>query len=311
MPHFPTIETTGGMFICRPKPAPYSYNAQLGFWLMSDLHIGAPQVDYARIKKECEDAKANNERILINGDVFDGILKKDQKRYSPSAVHSRLRHRDDQVGAAIEWAIEILSPYADHIDMIGVGNHETALVKHHDIDPVRLLVYELQKKVKNHTIHYGGYCGFMDYRFFGITKKGKRKGTGAHSQGKRVVFFYHHGSGGDAPVTRGMIAFARLDWIEGADVIWTGHRHTKWNAEIEKIRCPAAGDKPIRRRVREIQTGAYFDTYDGQSQEHFRENGRVSNYAADKACKPHGKGGARVVLTFKQPNEPFEITVTQ
>lgn len=312
MPNFPTIETTGGLFICRPKPIPYTYNGQVGFWLMSDLHIGAPQVDYKRITRELEDAKANNERILINGDVFDMILKKDFKRYTPNAIHQRLRHRNDQVSAAIEWAVEILSPYADYIDMIGVGNHETAVEKHHDVDPVRLLVYELQKKVKDHTIHYGGYCGFMDYRFRGVTKDGKRKAPNGHSnQSKRFVFFYHHGAGGSAPVTRGMIAFARLDWIEGADVIWTGHRHTKWNAEIEKVRCPLLGDTPIRRQVREIQTGAYFITYDGQSQSHFRENGRVSNYAADQACKPHGKGGARVVLTFKQPNEPIEITVTQ
>ncbi len=117
-------DSPGGFFITRPEPLQVKRTTEVGITLMSDLHLGAAHVDYKRIERDLREAKAAGDRILINGDVFDFILPSDHKRFSPDALHSRLRGRRDILNACLEWGTEFLAPYADQIDMIGIGNHE-------------------------------------------------------------------------------------------------------------------------------------------------------------------------------------------
>lgn len=286
----------GGMHICRPRPHVQS-GQPLGLRLMSDLHIGAAHVDYKLIQQEIDDAVENGDRVLINGDLLDLVLPKDKKRYEPASPHPRVGNRNDQVNAAIEWAVELLSPVAHLLDMLGIGNHEAVITKYHSIDPTLLVLYELEKVAKqrdpNHVIHYGGYTGFVDYRV--RVSRRQHKETCRHG-GARWVLYYHHGSGGAAPVTKGMIDFNRKDVFIDADMIWMGHKHNRLTVACEKIRCPLTGDQPDVRTVRHLMTGAYFKTYVGQSQASVRTHGRRSNYAADMGLAPGGKGGARVLL---------------
>ena len=297
----------GGMHICRPRPlAPIGDSKTCGLRLMSDLHIGAAHVDYKLIQQELDDALANQDRILINGDLLDMILPKDHKRYSANVVHPRIARRQDQVNAAVTWAVEILSPVAHLIDMIGVGNHETAVTKWHSIDPTLLILWELDKVAKSkdpdHVIHYGGYTGFVDYRL--------RNETG---NSYRWVLYYHHGSGGAAPVTKGLIDFNRKDVFIDADMIWMGHKHNRLVVTVEKLRCPLSGDEVDVRDVHHCMTGAYFQTYKGQSQGSVKEHGRRSNYAADMGLAPGGKGGVRVELCFmtKHSGDRPQVRVIQ
>ena len=279
----------GGMHICRPAPIHLESSGRNGLRLMSDLHIGAAHVDYKLIQRELDEALANADRISINGDLLDLILPKDAKRYQPNAVHPRVAKRNDQVNAVIEWTVEILEPVAHLIDMIGVGNHETSVQKWNSVDPTLLILYELEKiarqKDPNHVIHYGGYTGFIDYR---VRTPHAKKG------GHRFVIYYHHGSGGAAPVTRGIIDFNRRDVFVDADLLWLGHKHSRLAVTVEKLRCPEIGHEVDVREVNHVMTGAYFSTYAGQSQESVRKHGRRSNYAADMGLQPGGKGGVRI-----------------
>jgi len=285
-----SAETCGGMHICRPAPIYAEPMVDYGLTLMSDLHIGAAGNDYQRIESELAAAKKAGDRILINGDVFDLILPKDHKRFNLSVLHKRIR-RVDILNACLEWAEEIFAPYADLIDMIGLGNHETAAEVHHSVDMVAMLIDRLSvhKKNKEHVIHYGGYTGFVDYRF-------RRKNSSNASRGsRRYVIYYHHGSGGDAPVTKGMIDFNRKHWVR-SDLLWMGHKHNKIGAVIRTMRCPLEGDQPVMEEQRQVFTGAYYHTYQGQTQASVKQHGRQSNYAADKGLAPQGMGGARVVV---------------
>ena len=184
-----------------------------------------------------------------------------------------------------------------------------SVMKHHSIDVVKLLVYELRKAKsdKDHIVHYGGYGGFIDYRFH-CGKRADRPNGGNHSQ--RFVIYYHHGVGGSAPITGGMIDFARAGWAI-ADVIWFGHKHRRLSTAIQTVGCPLTGDDPSIKEVRNVQTGAYFDTYAGQSQESFEEHGRLTNYGADMRMAPAGKGGARLLLQFNGQNNPYRVKVVQ
>lgn len=263
----------GGLVVCRPTISPKS------LWLMSDLHIGANHVDYRLIKKEIREAIRRNDRILINGDVFDAILPGDRKRFTPDVLHPRLQGRRNILNAAVDWALEILAPAAHLIDMIGVGNHDVSVEKYGNVDVVRLLVDRLQEiSPKNHTIHYGGYGGFVEYQ----------------NLRKSWVMYYHHGSGGASPVTKGMIDFNRKDVWVLADLIWMGHKHNRWAGHTIRMEMG-----PTFRNVYHVMTGAYFKTYCGQGQGSLREHGRVSNYAADMGLAPQGMGGIRVVMGKK------------
>lgn len=274
----------GAGIICRPDTIQSRTGDVISLRLFSDLHIGAANIDYDLMKEELEDARERKSRILINGDLMDLILPKDHKRFQPDVLCPELVGRRDVLNATVKMVVRILKPYADLIDLIGCGNHETAVEKYHAADPLAMIVEELQRHAK-HKIHYGGYNGFVDYRI--STTRGKSP------RGSRYLIFYHHGGGGAAPVTKGTIDFARLAYTR-ADVRWIGHKHNRFWDHVRTLECPMDGDKPFMRDVLHIMTGSYMDTYLGQSQESILLNGRRSNYAGDFAMAPQGKGGFRI-----------------
>lgn len=159
-------------------------------------------------------------------------------------------------------------------------------------DPVSALIYQLNQKLpkeqKGHVINHGGYTGFLDYRY-----------SDAHNNAQRFVIWYHHGMGGGAPVTKGMIDLHRTGWVD-ANVIWLGHKHVRVTSHIQTMHCPYRGKQPVMKDVRQVITGSYFNTYRSQSQEQIRKHGRRSNYAADRGLQPQGMGGMRLIVTTKR-----------
>ncbi len=282
--------TAGGYVITRPKPITYNaIDEPHTITLMSDLHIGAIDTDYECIDTELKRAQEEGHRILLNGDLFDLIFPVDHKRFRPDTLHPHIQGRADILNATLEMAYDVLSPYKDSIDMIGLGNHESAAEKYHSVDIIALLLDRLA--TDNRRIAYGGYTGFVKYQF--------EKSTGNNRL--PLVIYYHHGSGGSAPVTRGMIDFNRKQtWVD-ADVIWLAHKHNRLSdATPQRMRCPVTGDDPIIEEVRCIMTGGYRRSGLGQSQEEIQKMGRRSNYAIDGGMSPQGIGGARLIIRVKE-----------
>lgn len=280
--------------LCAPrKDLPYqSPRDTIGIRLMSDLHVGAQHVDYKLIRREVEEAIANGYRIAVNGDVFDAVVAHD-KRFTPDVLHPRLQGRRDVHNECVRMAAELFSGAEHLIDMVGVGNHEESVTKYAGFDINQAFVYELQRNCndKDHTISFGGYGGFLDYRF--RIKTGGKSRTSEKPQ--RLLIYYHHGSGGAAPVTGGMINFNRKAVWVNADVIWMGHQHNRVFRDTDKITLTPAGNLSVT-PMRYIMTGAYFDTYQIQSQKSYRDRGRVTNYAADWGVAPQGKGGVLLLV---------------
>lgn len=256
----------GGLQVIRPTARPS------GLRLMSDLHIGAANSDYALMISEMEDARRNGDRLLFNGDVFDMILSKDAKRFSPEVLHPEIRGRSDLVNASVEWAVRLLKPYADLIDFIGCGNHETHVSHNHSVDPSKLLADSL-------GVPYGGYQGFIRY---------------ASREGSKNPFtiFYWHGAGGGAGLGGQLGEFgSKGQFVEGADVSWFGHRHCKAVSQVERI---SLGSRKVTSRQQfYLRTGGYLVAYGDQGSS---AQGRRSNYAADSLHTPYGRGGLRVVF---------------
>jgi hypothetical protein len=261
------------MTICiRPRHLPCKPGGSQGFALLSDLHIGAAVTDHEAIVADLELARRHGDRILISGDVFEAITPRDV-RYRPSGIHPRLQGRDDILDAAVEWAEELLSPYADLIDMIGEGNHETKITEKYGCDLNRQLLHRLNQYA-SHTIRPGGYQGWVVYRFAG---------------NRRVVkIAYWHGSGGGSSRSSCVKALEQMmDVMVGGTIYATGHRHHRLALDYSHVHCLTNG-KVETHGVMAVMSGSYMRSYAGTT----------GNYVSDKLLAPGGIGGVRVVATF-------------
>lgn len=181
--------------------------------LFSDLHLCADDVDEKRMKRDFDRACDEDRRILINGDIAELILPGDKKRWTASKLISK---RDDVLNETLEHTYSFLKPYADYIDLIGTGNHDESPIKYDSFDLVGALVALLNRDKTNGSIHRAGYQGYVRYR---VKYEKSRSST-------PFTIYHHHGSGGSAPVSKGMIDFNRIVYSHDADLYWIGHKHT-------------------------------------------------------------------------------------
>lgn len=254
--------------------------------LLSDLHIGSNETDYKLIKEELQEARDLNARVLVDGDIFDLILPRDEKKYRPDAMHPRLRGRCDIKNEALRWGVELFSPVADLLDLLGTGNHDDWSLKGDSFDMVSMLADGLGRPET-----YGGYTGFMDYRFSDDAR-----------HAKRFVMWYHHGSGKGATLSGSAGEFTKKMAFIDADLIWLGHKHFQIASKMRKISCPLVGEGPKYTDVRYVMTGSYLDTWTA-------DNGksRQASYAEDAALPPQGKGGATVKLIVDRDDVKIKI----
>lgn len=189
---------------------PFKANVPVKFGLFSDIHFDSKDCDKETLKLHMDYCLHDNRYIMTDGDLFDAILLKDIKR----AVPSNTDHRDNQLNVKLEETAHFLSPYKDIILFMGRGNHEESVLKYSGIDLIQMLVLMLNAG-SEHKIQYGNYANFI--RMSWMDKRGKMQ---AHYD-----IFAHHGAGGSAPQTKGMLDFAALSKGVNADLIWTGHKH--------------------------------------------------------------------------------------
>lgn len=243
--------------------------------LASDLHLGSPNADLRRLRRDLDAARGRDARILINGDVFDAIDHRD-KRSGPNVLVPELRGKADFVPALARYAAKILAPYADLIEIIGVGNHEFKLIKWNAVDPVGLLIGELNRGLAEsgsaHRVRHGGNNGYWRT----VVDDGG-KGRWTHD------LYYFHGAGGDAPVTKGTIDVNRKGVCFDYDCITFGHKHNKMFVDDVVLSLSSRGVLFERER-KAVQTGSYYRNY---SQ---REDPLDVSYAEEfhAAAKPLG-----------------------
>lgn len=185
-------------------------NLPLKLALISDPHIDNPNFDQPTFTEHANYCLEDQRYILFGGDVFDAIIRTDHKR----AVNSLLERGDNQLNAKLDQAYELLKPYQHQILFFGRGNHEESILKYNGVDLLEMLAKILNADQK-HQIIVGNYANFLRFNF-------------KDSRGKSVAhydIYQHHGMGGSAPVTKGMIDFNRIAKGVNADLIWIGHKH--------------------------------------------------------------------------------------
>lgn len=269
-------------------------NTEFPFFFASDIHGDEKGFDRELFTREFEKAKKDKARIFVNGDVFGAILPQDIKRYSrgndPGDTDSKINH-------AVEYMEDLFLPYVDNIDMIGLGNHETAVLKYHATDLTRLLIAFLSRRrnPKLPPIRHGGYSGFIRMLFT----------QGEDSRTKTYDIFYNHGQGSGAEVTDGIIDAKRRLYTR-SDLVWLGHKHRRWAHEIEpEIGIDRLG-KLYEKKRHAIMTGSYLRN---SGETDATKNGYRINFAEERMRTPQGTGGIRGRIIVDRERLYAEYTV--
>ena len=207
--------------------------------LMSDEHYDSKHCNRELLKKHHELAKSRNAIILKFGDIFDVMGGK----YDPRSSKSSLRpeyHVDDYFDEIVRDAVRFYEPYKNNIQYISYGNHEISVRKRQEVDILKNLSLQLG------DVQLGKYGGFIRLLFeFADTKESK-------------ILYYNHGSGGNSPVTRGVIKTNRRQSYIQSDYLISGHTHNEWCLSLPMVRVNDDNEIEKGEQVH-ISLGTYKD----------------------------------------------------
>jgi UDP-2,3-diacylglucosamine pyrophosphatase LpxH len=250
------------------------------FLLLSDLHWDNPKCDRALLTRHLKQAQEKGAKILINGDFFCMMQGKYDPRRSKKDILPE-HNKANYIDAVIEDAVDWFKPYAKDILLIGYGNHETAIIKNIETDPLQRFA-DLLNMTCGTSVQVGGYGGVVDFK---ITDAGNRT---------HVAMKYYHGTGGGGAVTKGVIQDQRMiAMMEGYDVIWMGHVHEMYH-HVNMVEAYDSHQKKIKlKEVHQVRTGAYKEEYgDG-----------YGGYHIEKGRPPKPMGGYWMEIGFERFKE--------
>lgn len=255
------------------------------FLLSSDHHWDNPDCDRSMFERHLKEAREKNAKVFLFGDFFCAMQGKYDKRADKGKVrpeHQNSMYLDSLVDTAAEW----LMPYRDVIAVIGLGNHETAIIKRHETNLIERLVERLNIGNPD-KIFSGGYGGWIKMVF-------KRNVTA-----KELNIKYFHGSGGGGPVTKGVIQSQRQAvFLPDADIVVSGHVHEQYLIAHTQERITPKGRVFLKEQWH-VRTPTYKDEYkDGNMGWHI-ETGKppkpLGAWWLKVKYERHERGGKEIV----------------
>lgn len=258
------------------------------FLLSSDHHWDNPDSDRSLIEKHLKEAKEKNAHVFMVGDFFCAMQGKYDRRSSKEKLrpeHQTANYLDSLVSTAADW----LEPYKEQIAVIGLGNHETAILKNHETNLIERLVERLNINNKS-KVYSGGYGGYIRLNF-------QRSGNARIP----LNIKYFHGYGGGGPVTKGVIqSYRQSQYFPDADIVISGHVHEQYTICYMQERLKDSGRIELKEQWH-VRMPTYKDEYkDGHSGWHI-ETG--------KPPKPLGAWWLKVTYNRYQINkkEQFKL----
>lgn len=247
--------------------------------LSGDRHHDNKNANHKLELSHLKRAKKEDAPIIDIGDFFCLM----QGKFDPRKSYTDLRPeliKGLYLDRVIETAEDFFKPYAEQFAVIGKGNHETSIEKHHEIDMIKRITRRLQQKSKiKDRAFAGGYSGWVILRF-----------TFNSDRHKCIMLKYHHGYGGGGPVTKGVIQTnRRAVYLPDADIIVTGHIHEAWTVPIKRERISQRG--VVRQDYQwHVSVPTYKDDY---------QNG-VGGFHIEKGRPPKPMGCAWLVLRYEK-----------
>lgn len=220
--------------------------------LRSDAHNDSAHNDWELEREHLDRIKNQNGFIIDAGDVFDLM----QGKYDPRKDYSALKEEhkgQDYLDKVVGDVAKKYKPYADNFCVIGMGNHEYSILDRLGTNVTDRLAREITSLAKadgsKSRVYGGGYSGWIIFRF-NIQKTVKRN----------IALHYYHGSGGGAPVTRGVISTNRMAvYLPDADIVMSGHDHNQWVVPIPRVRISKQSGTIASDFQYHVKTGSYKD----------------------------------------------------
>lgn len=217
--------------------------------LMSDVHFGSSTCDVGAWQADLRKAKAQGSLIYILGDIFDAVVPTDSKRFRSGANDTEYRV-DSMLDAVIDDCADILHSVRRQVVLCLRGNHEDNIIQRCHTDMVRRLCERISDE--EHTVHYGGIGCSHVLRIV--------DGGGKYCLCRMAL---HHGAGGSAPVSKGVMQFSRVK-LDGYDIVAHGHTHNL-TVTPDVRQSIAAGGTVTHRKRYDISTGGYLNQGLGES----------------------------------------------
>lgn len=199
--------------------------------LTGDVHFDNPMCNRKLYKRHLEQALERNAPNIDVGD-FNCIM---QSRTDPRHEKGHLRKENnvqDYFGSIIRSSCDFLKPYSKILAVRGIGNHESKILKHSEIDVTRAIVDRL--KDNGSPAILGDYRGWVRIMLKSSTV------------GQSFNLYYTHGSGGSAIVTKGVIRTNRRASYIDADIIIGGHIHEAWSLEMCRAALTDQGKEVVK-----------------------------------------------------------------
>jgi predicted phosphodiesterase len=210
----------------------YDVDAAWEQWILftSDNHFDSIYCNREVMKADFEEAVKRNARIFILGDWYDAMQGRYDPRRSMPELRPEYQRKEDYYDVLVKESADWLEPYAANIDVMADGNHELGVLKNANTNIMDRLVGELNRRCKT-TIRHGGYGGWVRM----MLHRSDRPECSV-----RIKYF--HGSGGEAPVTRGAIQTNRQAvYLPDANIIVNGHSHNAYYIPITRERLSNKG----------------------------------------------------------------------
>ena len=229
--------------------------------LLSDLHFDNPHCDRDLLAKHLDEAKRRGSPVLLIGDSFCAMESSGDLRGSRHLKLSNVLpdYLDSIVNDFATW----LKPYYSQIAVVGVGNHETSILKRHDT----CLVSRLCQLIRSNggIAQEGGYGGWVRFHF-------QMYNTVHRSN----TLYYHHGFGGGSPSTRATNHFTThysAQTCGNIDIYAAGHTHWKEAVPVRKAKLNGKNKVELV-DVHYLRLGTYKDEYSSDGLGFHIEKGR-------------------------------------
>ena len=216
--------------------------------LSADWHWDNPKCRLDILKRDLDLAKKHNAMVISAGDLFCAMQGKYDHRSSKDSIRPE-HQRGSYLDRLVETAADFLAPYKDVMGLISDGNHETAIYKNHETCLTSRLVERLRSM--GSQCRRGSYNGWLVFA---------ARDTKNRPNAEAWKMYYHHGSGGDSPVTQGTISMSRTAMWVDADCILSGHIHTKNVSFMAREKCTGRGIRRVYETAL-VRVSTYKDEY--------------------------------------------------
>lgn len=256
-------------------------------WFMAcgDDHFDSKHCDRRLIKRHLDQLEERNALAFNVGDTFDAMGGKWDKRSLPSDIREEYQDKPNYLQAIARSAGKFYAPYAHRFIAWGEGNHETSILKKHQVS----LMQEFDAAVHREN---GGTINPAGYSFTIVVLVEHRAST------LRKVISAHHGHGGGGLMTFGTLSVRREQSSDpDSDICVWGHIHERWTLETAKRRLIHRHGKYSHRLdpVHHIRVGAMKDEY--------RDRGGGWHVERGGPPKPLGWYWIRLAIERKQQTD--------